>query len=85
MRTKLRDGYEVDVNENALNDWKYITMLRNITKGDYGLIVDVAEMILGSDGVENLAKHLEVDGYTPADKMIESISEILESVGELKN
>ena len=86
MKATLGDGYTVDLNENCLNDWRYITMLRKITKGDYGLIVDVAEKLLGSEEeVERLAKHLEVDGITPADKMIEAISELMESVGELKN
>ena len=86
MKATLGDGYTGDLNEKCLHDWRYITMLRKITKGDYGLIVDVAENLLGSEEeVERLAKHLEVDGITPADKMIEAISELMESVGELKN
>lgn len=86
MRAELKDGYTVELNENCLNDWRYITMLRKISKGDYGLIVDVAEVLLGGEEeVERLAKHLEEDGFTPADRMIEAISELMESVGELKN
>lgn len=86
MKAQLNDGYEVHVNENCLNDWAFLTMLRKIDKGDAGLIVDVAERLLGGDEeVDKLAKHLEVDGVTPADKMIDALTELMESVNELKN
>ncbi len=86
MKAQLNDGYEVQVNENCLNDWGFLTMLRKIDKGDAGLIVDVAEKLLGGDEeVDKLAKHLEVDGVTPADKMINALTELMESINELKN
>lgn len=86
MKAKLSDGYEAQVNENCLNDWGFLTMLRKIDKGDAGLIVDVAERLLGGEEeVGKLAKHLEVDGVTPADKMIDALTELMESVNELKN
>lgn len=86
MKITLKDGYEVSVNEECFNDWKFLTMLRKIDKGDTGLIVDIAERVLGGEEeVDNLAQHFEVDGITPADSMISAITEIMESVGELKN
>ena len=86
MLFKLKDGFEVPVSEDCLNDWKFLTMLRKIDKGDPGLIVDIAERILGGEEeVDKLAKHLEVDGVTPADGMISAIAELIEAVGELKN
>ena len=86
MKTQLKDGFEVSVNEGCLNDWRFLSMLRKIDKGDTGLIVDIAETILGGEEeVEKLAKHLEVDGITPADAMIAAIAELIEAVGELKN
>ena len=86
MKIKLKDGFEVSVNDNCLNDWNFLTMLRKIDKGDTGLIVDIAERILGGEEeVEKLAKHLEVDGITPADAMIAAVAELIEAVSELKN
>lgn len=86
MKAQLNDGYEVQVNEKCLNDWGFLTMLRKIDKGDTGLIVDIAETLLGGEEeVDKLAKHLEVDGVTPADKMIDALTELMESVNELKN
>ena len=86
MKATLKDGFEVQVNENCLNDWGFLSLLRKIDKGDTGLIVDIAERLLGGEEeVDKLAKHLEVDGITPADKMIEALTELMESVNELKN
>ncbi len=86
MKAKLSDGFEVSINEKCLNDWGFLTMLRKIDKGDTGLIVDIAENLLGGDEeVGKLAKHLEVDGTTPADKMIDALTEIMGTVNELKN
>lgn len=86
MTAKLKDGYEAQIDEKVLNDWKLLTTLRKIDKGESGLIVDVAELLLGGEEeVDRLAKHLEVDGVTPLDKMVEAISELMNSVNELKN
>jgi len=86
MKATLKDGYEVQINDSCLNDWKFLTALRKVDKGDYGLIVDVAEILLGGEKeVDKLADHLAVDGVTPADAMVEALSEILTSVNELKN
>jgi len=87
MKAKLKDGFEVSVNDNILNDWRFLTLLRKIDKGDTALIVDATEILLGgSDEVDRLAEHFEEnDGHVPADAMISAFSEILESVNELKN
>lgn len=86
MKATLSDGFEVSISESVLNDWGFLTMLRKIDKGDTGLIVDVAEKLLGGDTeVDKLAKHLEVNGITPADKMVDALTEIMESVNKVKN
>lgn len=86
MKAALKDGYEVDINESCTNDWKFLTTLRKIDKGESGLIVDVAEILLGGEKeVDKLAEHLAVDGITPADKMVDALTELLTSVNELKN
>ncbi len=87
MKVTLKDGFEVHINDAALNDWKLLTALRKIDKGDTGLIVDVAELLLGGEKeVDKLAEHFAVeDGTTPLDVMVDALKEIMESVGELKN
>ena len=86
MKLTLKDGFEVNVNDNCMNDWNFLVMLRKVDKGDYGLIVDVAETLLGGEeAVGKLADHLAVDGVTPADAMGEALLEIMTSIRELKN
>lgn len=86
MIAKLSDGFEAQINEGILNDWAFLTMLRKIDKGDTGLIVDIAEKLLGGEEeVEKLAKHLEENGVTPTDKMVNALTELMESVNEVKN
>jgi hypothetical protein len=86
VKAKLKDGYKVEIDESSLNDWNFIKLLRKIDKGDTGLIVDVAETLLGGEEeVDKLAAHLAVDGVTPADKMVDALTEIMTSANELKN
>jgi hypothetical protein len=86
MKAQLRDGYEVQISDGVANDWNFLTTLRKIDKGETGLIVDVAELLLGGEKeVEKLAKHLEVDGVTTVESMVQAITELMESVNELKN
>ena len=86
MKAKLKDGYKVEIDEDSLNDWNFIKLLRKIDKGDTGLIVDVAEVLLGGEEeVDKLAEHLAVNGRTPADKMVDALIEIMEFANELKN
>lgn len=86
MIVKLSDGFEVDIDEKHLNDWKLLKMLRSIDKGDASLIVDVAEILLrGEDKVDELAKHFEVDGVTSVDSMMRALQEIIDAAIELKN
>lgn len=85
MIAKLNDGLEFEIRDDIANDWRFLTILRKIDKGEASLIVDAAEFMLGEDGVEKLAKHLEADGVTPTDKMVDALTELMSSVNELKN
>lgn len=86
MKAMLKDGFEVQVNDGLSNDWRFLTVLRKIDKGETGMIVDVAEILLGGEEeVDRLAKHLEVDGVTSVESMVDAITELMNSVNELKN
>lgn len=86
MKVKLNDGFLVNINEECSNDWNFLTKLRKIDKGDAGLIVDVAEILLGGEEeVEKLAKHLEKDGKTSVNSMVDALTEIMEAANQVKN
>ena len=86
MTVTLKDGFEVNIDEKHLNDWNLLKMLRGIDKGEAALVIDVAEILLGGEEqMDALAKHLEVDGVTPIDAMVDAMREIMESATVLKN
>ena len=86
MKVKLSDGFEVNIEEKHLNDWRLLKLIRGIDKGDASLTVDVMEILLGGEEeLERLEKHLEVDGITTIDAMGDALREIVESASELKN
>lgn len=85
MKVKLNDGYEVEILEANLNDWKMLKLLRYIERGEPAKIVDVVEMLLGVDGAEALEKHLEVNGKTSIEAMIEATGQIMDAANQLKN
>lgn len=85
MKVKLNDGFEVEILEAHLNDWKMLKMLRGIDKGEPAMIIDVVDLLLGEEQSEALEKHLEVEGITSIDAMVDAVRQIMEAATELKN
>lgn len=86
MKVKLKDDFEVTIDENCLDDWRLLKLIRGIDKGDGALVVDVMQTLLGGeDGLERLEKHLEVDGKVTVSAMNDALAEIIEATSELKN
>jgi len=86
MKVKLKDDFEVTIDENCLDDWRLLKLIRGIDKGDGALAVDVMQTLLGGeDGLERLEKHLEVDGKVTVSAMNDALAEIIEAASELKN
>lgn len=86
MKAELKDGYTVQISDNIADDWNFLKVLRKIDKGETGMIVDAAELLLGGEEeVDRLAKHLEVNGKTSLEAMVSAITELMESVNSLKN
>ena len=86
MKVSLKDGFEVNVEEKHLDDWKLLKLLRGIDKGDASLTVDVIEILLGGEEeVKRLEEHIKKDGFISISAMGDALYEILEAAGELKN
>jgi len=86
MKVSLKDGFEVNVEEKHLDDWKLLKLLRGIDKGDASLSVDVLEILLGGEEeLEKLEEHIEKDGFISISAMGDALREIIEAAAELKN
>lgn len=86
MKVSLKDGFEVNVEDKHLDDWKLLKLLRGIDKGDASLSVDVLEILLGGEEeLEKLEEHIEEDGFISINAMGDALREIIEAAAELKN
>ena len=83
MKAMLKDGFEIEIKEDRLGKWEFVEVCRDIDEGETGLIVDLARMILGRDGVKLLAEHLGGDPDTS--DMVDALHELFDSVNSLKN
>jgi hypothetical protein len=86
MIVKLESGFEAELNEANMESWEFLKAIRKVDKGDLPLIVDVAEMLLGSEEeVDRLADHLkETTGSDTVEAMAEAIQELM-NTAEIKN
>ncbi len=85
MKAQLKDGFEIDIIEEATGDWEFLEVLMDIDDGETGLIVKAARMLLGKDGLKKLKDHIRKDGKVPTLDMVSALQEIMESVNSLKN
>lgn len=86
MKAKLSDGFEVELKDDYIDDWEFFELLEEIDEGNSGLIVKVAKMMLGKEGVEALKQHLkETHGKASVSQMVSALTELMESVNSLKN
>lgn len=86
LRGKTESGFEFELEDNVLDDWKLIKYLRNVDKGDAQYIVDVAERLLGEEQCEKLENFIEEKyGKATGTLMTKEIASILEATKEGKN
>ena len=85
MKAYLSDGFETEIEENALGDWEFLELLEDIEKGG-GSIVEAARRLLGRDGVNALKEHLRgKDGRVLIEDMANAMTELMESASATKN
>ena len=86
MKTRLSDGFEVEIIDNVADDWEFLEVLTGIDEGETGLIVKAAKMMLGNEGVKSLKDHLRgKDGVVKTTEMVEALKDILNNTGETQN
>lgn len=86
MKAQLKDGFQVEIDDDSLNSWDLLEVLSDIDEGETGLIVKAARILLGVEGVKLLKEHLRNEkGKVQADAMVKAIAELMESANQLKN
>lgn len=83
---KTSTGFNYILDESKADDWELLENLRRIDKGEQGLVVDVAEELLGTDQLNKLKKHVkELEGRVSITGVLNEISEILGGDSTIKN
>lgn len=82
MIGKTESGFEFDVKEEALDNYRLLKTLNEVSRGNNGRVTEVVEMLLGSDQEERLMEHVEKinNGNCSATGMVEEIIQIFEAV-----
>lgn len=78
-------GFRYKIDDEALDDWETLTLLKKVDDGDILTIIDVAPKFLGEKQYQNLQKFLKKkEGKVRTTSMIREIGEIFTS-NQVKN
>lgn len=79
-------GFKYSINEENLDDWNFLKVLKEIDNGEIQRIVDFVPMLLGEKQARQLEKYLEKkEGKVRISSVSREIEEILASSSDLKN
>lgn len=82
INVKTDSGFSCKVNEEKIDDMKFLKLLREMEKSTY-LIDDVARVMIGDESTDKLYEHLEQeDGRVPTSLFINTVLEIMEKAGQ---
>lgn len=88
IKGKTKSGFSYSVNENLVNDWRFIralAMANDAKNGDRALkgVMDVVFLVLGEEGEERLCNHLADDtGFVDQSLITAEVLEIIQKIGE---
>lgn len=86
MKIKTKSGFECNINERRLKDWRYIKAAAKINSGNEDAVVEAIAFaipfILGEDGEAALMAHVEDKGAVDGDRVVIEFLEITRLAGE---
>lgn len=78
-------GFRYKIDDEALDDWETLTLLKKVDDGDILAIIDAAPKFLGEKQYQNLQRFLKKkEGKVRTTSMIREIGEIFTS-NQVKN
>jgi hypothetical protein len=85
IQVKTESGFYVELEDDVMDDWSILKMLRKIDKGEHQVIVDLAPALLGEENEERLETHLvNLHGRCKVTDMVQEITQII-NASKLKN
>lgn len=86
VKGKTESGFEFELNEQALTDFRLLDLLSEIEDGNVSSSVKAIKFLLGDEQKEKLYDFCKnEDGFIPADEVIKVFGEIMNSCKQTKN
>lgn len=87
VKGKTESGFEYEVDENKINDYRFITKLAALAKCEDGddmeaaaLMGELVRILLGKTEEKRLLSHVQKNGVASFDDVSEEFSEILAGI-----
>lgn len=85
MKGKTKSGFEYKISKERLDNYELLEAIGELETNPL-ILSKIVIMLLGKKQTEVLKDHLRTeDGFVPAEKMTEEITEIFESQSSTKN
>lgn len=86
IKGKTKSGFAYELDEDVRDDWELLETLRKVDAGDKFATMDAAKQMLGEKQMVKLKDFCRSkSGRVSATKMVDTMSEILDSLNEAKN
>ena len=85
MQGKTRTGFEYNIDDRILTDWRFTMALTKCQNGkgmdQLAGAQEMVSLMLGEDGLERMMKHISDnnEGYVPAAAVMAEVQDIFES------
>jgi len=83
MKITTKTGFQCDVNEKILNDYRFVKAIAKTKSKDplisASALFDLVDLLIGDDTV--LIEHCTVDGIADTGKVSEEITDIISQLG----
>ena len=77
MTYTLKNGFELSLDNSALDNWELLEVLAEIDGGKSTLITKAFPMLVGKEQFEKLKEHMRTNGKISIAQMVDTFSEIM--------
>lgn len=86
MKKATSTGFEYKLDDEVLDDWELLKLIKRIDNGESDLIVDLVPKLLGDEQAIELENHLiRLEEKMKISSMAREIGEIMKGSKDLKN
>ena len=86
MKKATSTGFEYKLDDEVLDDWELVKLIKRIDNGESDLIVDLVPKLLGDEQAIELENHLiRLEEKVKISSMAREIGEIMKGSKDLKN